>query len=70
MGFELILPFLRPIEPLLLDDDVSAKSWAIRMVLVVGAGWETSLWQPAFASIAPSLAYGPRSDRKSPGQTA
>ena len=28
MSFELILPFLRPIEPLLLDE-ASAKSWAI-----------------------------------------
>jgi hypothetical protein len=31
MSFELILPFLRPIEPLLLDE-ASAKSWAIPML--------------------------------------
>jgi hypothetical protein len=35
MSFELILPFLRPIEPLLLDATVSPKSWVFPTVYEV-----------------------------------
>ena len=35
MSFELILPFLRPIEPLLLDDEHQRNHGQSRCVLVV-----------------------------------
>jgi len=47
MSFELILPFLRPIEALLLDEDV-AKSWA---------NPDASWWYDATASCSKSRTF-------------
>ena len=72
MSFELILPFLRPIEPLLLDE-ASAKSWAIPMPLGGTNARESCARKRPFpstpASSAPASKSSPISSAKSSTKT-
>ena len=69
MSFDLILPFLRPIEPLLLDESVSE----------IMGNPDATWWYERDGIVSPEasvqfdagkLANGPRSDCESPRQEA